>query len=311
MKPSLLMSLLLFSPGLFNDAHAEGGIPLHFIGARPLGRGDRGVIVRYDHLKKDRLFQNGERVENNTGEAVIENAVHFIFVNEFTPQFITFVSLPLMARHSENTPSGVQTVTNRGLGDTKLVGLFQLSKQELSWRTTLLSGLVALKLPTGRTGKRNDRDILLSPSNQLGTGSFDVSVGGAYKTVFSRATLHLQGVYTLNTVGAQEYKAGNGFDYDGALGVRILPFPTRQRAEKKLVLLGELNGRSRSKSKQLGIDLNNSGGHTITGSVDLQFFPKNFLILDLSYRVPLIQKLNGEQLGMTRGFSGGLRYFNW
>lgn len=100
------------------------------------------------------------------------------------------------------------------------------------------------------------------------------------------------------------------FNYDFAAKVRIHPARyTDQFPARDLYGVLEVNGIIGQKFKQNGTQIKDSGGHQIFLAPGLQFLPVAHLLLEMGVQIPVLEDLNGTQLGTDFNFRMGLRWF--
>lgn len=97
------------------------------------------------------------------------------------------------------------------------------------------------------------------------------------------------------------------FSYDVALGFRLLPQKYRSIDDDTFVFYLELNGTVAQRDDFTAEAVSDSGGHVLFLSPDLQWIPTPWLLFEASFQVPIVQDLNGTQLGYDTRLQVGSR----
>lgn len=192
-----------------------------------------------------------------------------------------------------------------GLGDSTLLGryqLFQLDRRSETFRAQVLGGV---KLPTGRDDAR-DASGRLPPPLQPGTGSYDPIIAG----VFSWQRLCWQSdfdfSYKFNTP-AGGYRSGDVFAHNAAFQYRLSPRTLPDSGVPAFVYgVMELNGLWSRRDELSGGEVVDSGGYTLFVSPGLQYVTSKW-IAEISVQLPIVQELNGSQLQVDYAISAGFR----
>lgn len=192
-----------------------------------------------------------------------------------------------------------------GLGDSSLLGryqVFQLDRPGETFRAQVLAGL---KFPTGRDDARDSLGRLPQPL-QLGSGSYDPVVAG----VFSWQRLQWQADFDLGykfNTRANGFRFGDTFTHNAAFQYRLAPRTLPEAGVPSFVNgMLELNGNWAQRNKQDGGKIGDSGGYTLFLSPGLQYVTQRW-VAEVSVQVPLIQELNGGQLKTDYVLSAGFR----
>ncbi|MCR4286928.1 MAG: transporter [Deltaproteobacteria bacterium] len=194
----------------------------------------------------------------------------------------------------------------RGIGDVALMGRYSFFREHALESTTTVAGLIGVKLPTGKTdGTTKDGSEFLDAHLQLGTGSTDILLG--LSASHSRANLSISAnllgaITTEGEAGAVTHEFGDMLNYDITAKYRV-----NSATPGLFVALG-LNGELRQREKEDGVEVENSGGHTVYISPGLQVAASERLIIELSYQHAVYHNLYGTQLGEDFKASGGVTY---
>jgi len=101
---------------------------------------------------------------------------------------------------------------------------------------------------------------------------------------------------------------GNSLKHDIALEYRILPEKFKSISDQTVNLIVELNGLYQGQNKSGGKSLANTGGETLFLSPGIQWIISPRFIIEGLFQHPIIQELNGTQLGIDYTASLGFRY---
>lgn len=198
-----------------------------------------------------------------------------------------------------------------GLGDIAVLGRYTFFKTHTIDTTTSFAGLAGVKFPTGMTdGKTDDGMEYLDAHLQLGTGSTDFLIGLSLAHAIQRFSLSanlLGAITTEGKAGNAKHQFGNMLNYDLTARYRVYPGVISPSGQQLFIALG-VNGEIRGKEKEDGIELTNSGGHTIYISPGIQVVVSPHWVFELSYSHPVYHNLNGTQLGEDYKITGGVTY---
>lgn len=198
-----------------------------------------------------------------------------------------------------------------GLGDIGMLGRYTFLKRHTIDTTTTVAGLLGFKLPTGKTdGKTEDGAEFLDAHLQLGTGSTDFLLGLSLNHVirrFSMAVNLLGAITTEGEAGDIKHQFGNILNYDFTAKYRVYPGVSAPSGPQLFFALG-VNGELREREEEDGVELDNSGGHTIYLSPGAQVVVAPRWVFELSYQYPVYHNLYGTQLGEDYKATGGVTY---
>lgn len=303
-KQCLLVPVLAFvMPCVPHEARAQQAVN-SFTGVTLF---PEGSVIR-THLRTrslDRLLRNGDEIEDSEGREVttffVPTALNFGVSTNLT----LAANVPYFRKEIRfNTPNGREERGASGLGDIILLGKYRFFNWNAYQTTVQLAVTGGVKLPTGATDKGPSGAPFPIPL-QPGTGSTDVLLALSGTAVKDWAVLHLSGLYKLNTTGDRRYRFGDLFNYNLAAEARVVhtkyPGP-------ELYLGVELNGEVLATDELQGASLENTGGHRLFVSPNLVFFLFRNLTLESSVQLPVLQDLNGTQLGEGPRFVFGLRF---
>lgn len=198
-----------------------------------------------------------------------------------------------------------------GLGDIAVLGRYTFLRRHTLDITTSLAGVIGVKFPTGKTdGKMEDGVNYLDAHLQLGSGSTDFLLGLSFNYSISRFSVSsnlLSAITTEGEAGDKKHQFGNSLNYDLTAKYRVYPGVISPSRQQLFLALG-INGEIRGKEKEDGVELSNSGGHTVYLSPGIQVVMAPHWVVELSYNHPIYHSLNGIQLGEDYKISGGVTY---
>jgi hypothetical protein len=205
------------------------------------------------------------------------------------------LTVPFLSKELDSTKGGTRTSRgDAGLGDLLLLGKHRLYTKDYPSATSRFSLVAGTDLPTGQSGDADARGKL--PRDlQLGSGSADPLVGGAYTWQSLDDEWDVSLTYQFNTT-ANKFEFGDVLTYTVGYQRRVWPIRLPERglyAQWNLVL--EANGQWEQQAKSHGSRVDNSGGHLLFLSPGLQVATKHFVI-ESSVQLPVLQNLNGNQV---------------
>lgn len=212
-------------------------------------------------------------------------------------------------RMSLSGPDGPTSVgAGTGIGDATFLLKWRFFRRNRGRGTFRLAVEGGAKTPTGGSTLLDAHGDLLPPALQRGSGSWDPT-GGLTLTYVPPAG---QGRWIFTgDVGATIATEANGFErgnraaYDAMVKYRI--HPARYPGRDTFLLL-EINGRWQGRSRSMGQEVVDSGGHIVYLSPGIQFLLRGNLIFEGGVQLPIIRDLNGTQLAPSFNGLVGLRY---
>lgn len=282
------------------------------------GKGIR-ITERYTVLKS--VYQRDDKLD-------IHGAKEKYWTTEFTGFYGITEKLTLLAVvpvkknimeghfhvHSDGS-TGVHTDNKGdefGLGDVAVLGRYTFLRKHSLDTTTNIAGLAGVKFPNGKTdGRREDNSSRYLDSHmQPGTGSTDFLLGLSMSHSVRRLTIStnlLGAITTEGEAGNEKHQFGNSLNYDLTARYRVYPDVISPSGQQLFFAFG-INGEVRGKEEEEGVELANSGGHTVYLSPGVQVVMSPHWVFELSYSHPVYHKLNGIQLGEDYKISGGVTY---
>ncbi|PIQ81560.1 MAG: hypothetical protein COV76_08300 [Candidatus Omnitrophica bacterium CG11_big_fil_rev_8_21_14_0_20_64_10] len=233
------------------------------------------------------------------------DAVKLVVVHGITESTAGFLAVPYLDKDLR-TVSGGQRVSREasGIGDLKLFLKARLWRKDAPGATTRFALLGGLKLPTGEDDE-SDAQGRLPPAVRLGSGSWDPLAG----IVFTRQTqwyeISQDLVYQVNT-GHDDLQFGDFFQHNTGAWVRVWPAESAEwSTPRALHAVLELNGVWQTKHRSGGT-IKDSGGYTLFLSPGVQYVTSRWL-LEASVQVPIVESLNGNELGTDYNVVVGAR----
>ncbi len=260
-------------------------------------------------MKKSKLLKDGSKVPDPMDREVRVVAVPLMFPYELVPnRLVVGAGMPYLDKALRLTRDGIrQTLSDRGFGDLSLFAKYQLLQRDAPRRTTRVTFKGGLKLPTGEHEATDGEGSLLPRGLQLGTGSVDYSAGLIFTHSAGRLGINADAVYLFNRK-ADEFEFGDALNYDLAVGYRVYPSVYGTYPSPYATVYLEADGQFNRKDRVGGQTIEDSGGHTLFLSPGVQYVPFGVLALEASVQVPILQALNGTQLGTDFVFKAGIQW---
>jgi hypothetical protein len=228
--------------------------------------------------------------------------VSSVLVYGVTARFALIGVMPYLAK---TLAAGGIERGDTGVGDSTLLGryqVFQLDRRGETLRAQILGGI---KLPTGRDDARDASGRLPRPL-QLGSGSYDSIIAGVFSWQRLRWQADLDFSYKRNT-GAGGYRFGDTFAGNAAFQSRLWPRALPDQGVPSFVYgVVELNGLWSQRDEAKEGDVADSGGYSLFFSPGLQYVTSRWVI-EVSVQLPVGQKLRGRQLKVDQVVGAGFR----
>ena len=203
------------------------------------------------------------------------------------------------------------STSSSGLGDLKLgmlYGIFSNGKNSLHLNTRI-------NVPIGKIDNRDATpmmaDAKLPYAMQLGTGTFDLTLGATFKRNFSKLAWGIQQLNTFSTGHNSEgYRFGNMHELHSWLGYNI---------SNKIGVNARISGSTQASISGMDKELNpmmvptanpaNYGGELVSGGLGSNILiAKGKLILAVELNAPLYQNYNGIFMNTDYTVNAGIRY---
>ena len=208
--------------------------------------------------------------------------------------FVAQIDVPFFIWRNHLDSAGFNDDTARGLGDVGVTARYELLRTGGFVPRHVLALVGGLKLPTGR----NDRTIAgeLDEHIQLGTGSWDPTLGLWYTFGDHPWTWYASGSVRLNTSNSRNFRYGNVVS--GLAGVRRAFF------DERLLISLEAQARYAGYDRgDTGYDPD-SGGFLTYATAGAAVGIGSNLMARLELQVPVIKDLHGVQSEHPVAFAG-------
>lgn len=298
-----------------------------------------GVMADHTHNKGEwmfsyrYMFMNMEGLKNGLNEVPFSDALESYMVSPermrmnghmlglmFAPS--NKLTLSLMAKYATNEMEHITQMgshfatTSAEFGDTKFAALYRLIHRNKS----KLHVELGLMIPSGSISSRDvvpasaPNEVILPYPMQIGTGTWDMTVGLTYFREFNHVNIGAQGRSLFRTgTNENDYRLGNKYEINIWSSFDVSPW---------LSISGRLEGISISKIEGSNPALNpqmvttantmNSGGDYVNLGVGFNIlFPENFirgLRFGAEIKHPVYQKLDGIQLKTNESLTMGVQY---
>ncbi|MEQ8359649.1 MAG: transporter [Cytophagales bacterium] len=204
---------------------------------------------------------------------------------------------------------------SKGFGDLKVSALYGLmSKKNSSFHLN-----IGVNIPTGEIQNRYStpmtENMKLPYPMQLGSGTFDYSLGGTYKGSVKHWTWGIQPMAIVRTSkNTENYRLGDQLNLNTWMSYDIFQWMSLSGR-----VLGTKSGEILGSDKELMIMMappannENSGKSQVKSYLGCNFsfgekaYWRNFKI-GLEYGLPLYQEVNGIQMNEKASFIAGMRY---
>jgi hypothetical protein len=223
----------------------------------------------------DSLFTN--RPSSSTASGTIPPSARptfsyqgdFFFVWGFHPNFDFALVTPIFTNHFQLAGPGPAPVFGgTDLGDITLLVKYRFHRRDSERGTTQASVTVGPKLPTGRTGLRDDNGAPLPPALQPGSGSADVFLGANWTCT---GLFHVRRLVAdedfrvlLRTTGVQSTRLGSGVSSRFWLSYR----PYQSKDLRREWFFGPaLTWRHFQDDRIAGVDQQGSGGDELLAGI--------------------------------------------
>ena len=206
-----------------------------------------------------------------------------------------------------------------GIGDTMLMGKYRLFADDPLIPKRQASLFLGLSLPTGSIDEKNDnhpvpmrQDELLPYGMQLGSGTYDPSIGLLYQASESPWWWGVNGVYTARLYdNKRDYRLGDEFRLDGYAMYQFRPdwlVQAQLNGHYQGRIDGEMDQYSDGRSGHVMQgnpaspaatplwDPDNYGGTQLFATFGVQWQPAPLHIVDFNVGLPLYRDLHGPQL---------------
>jgi hypothetical protein len=205
---------------------------------------------------------------------------------QLSDHFGLSAELPLSFRRLQvTTDDGIEHERSSGFGDAELSTLWMTNFASANGRHYSAGLSASFKLPTGHNNAKSD-GARADEHLQGGTGSYDVTLGGAIARSTCASRIFASAYFRRNGTNEFDYHYGNAMLFN--LGA--------QRSFSS-VLIGslQLNGRHARRDFESGAIVDNTGGSVAYMTPGVRVALGEITSLSLSVQIPVWQDLYGTQ----------------
>jgi hypothetical protein len=222
----------------------------------------------------------------------------------FADRWSVSVALPYVIHRSKEIHSHTNlgaSVESKGLGDVKLIGEYDLFKNDQS----TFSVLGGVELPTGDRKELNEFGSQFETELQPGNGSYDFLLGAAAHTMKDNWEYSFNGAYVRRNKGTGDYQLGDSFSTGVAVD-RIIMLNNKWSLRPG----GQINYQYMNPERNAGGTVLDSGGHVLLGGPQVAFdYGKDVSIYGF-YLAPIEQNMGGVHQQLLGIWGGGAKV-NW
>lgn len=223
------------------------------------------------------------------------------------PDTVFTAVVPVLHKQlSLTSGSSPRAMADGGLGDITLLVKHRFYQDDFTGGGLQAAFLAGVKLPSGDDKKRDENGELLPPALQLGTGSVEVPIGIVFTAWKGRLGLNAQLLHQFSTP-SQSVQFGDETHVNLAVGYRLTPKEYRSMQDKVVTAYLEVNTVVSGRSSAKGQPLPDSGATVLFLTPGLQWVLTPRLLVEAAFQIPVVQELNGTQLGFGPTANGGLR----
>lgn len=314
-----LISALIFlfyfitTPPLAKGVAIKGatgiGSPITAFSAETMDKGTWGLSQRSEYYR-NQPFSNDTLISNLLAESQTGTYFNYLMLNYGLSNSLTLgASLPYM--YTSNLKAGQENNLNirevarlgniSGLSDLSFYALGQVLNNESS--PILLSLILGLTVPTGKTNSLDTTSSLFSTSDQSGSGALSSINGLIFSKEWNSLEVSFNLTYTQNTKGSQQTILGSVWNYNLAA---VYEFYKQEQKSRSLDGILELNGAIASEDTINGFKDVNSGGQSVFLLTGIRNNFNAVASIYLGLTLPLIERYHGAQLHTTYGLISGI-----
>ncbi len=318
MKKLMTTTLLLSS--LYSLGHTHRGAISH----APIGvgadhthkKGEFMMSLRHTRMKKDQTMRGSDDISNSDYTQMMKlkemNMTMTMLgaMYGITDRITMAAMLSYVTKEMEmtNNMSGM-TMKNsaRNIADSTITAIYDLAPKT---QNTILNAKLSLSLPTGETDRTNVSGTRLPYGIQLGSGTFDPSLGLTYKKYLSEFEIGTQLNYKFS-LGENDEGYSRGDSYSLNLwGAYAFSSKVSSSIRLNYSWMDSIDGTD--KNLTISSNMNTSANPDNYGGKQLDVFIGTNLMFNgekstdnriaFEYGLPLYQDLNGIGLGMDHKF---------
>jgi len=258
-----------------------------------------------------------DNAEDRSSELMLLTTVLVPIAGDITESPTFAIGMETSYANKRLTENG-QDLARSGIGDVAFLAkygftIYEESESEQSPFKARVDLIGKMKVPTAESDETDAQGIHVPHHLKLGSGSTDYAFGFAFLTETQKwFMIHGHALYWLNTT-AHEHKVGNNLSYELAFMLAALPIDA-EPVGTFLPYVG-LKGMHSARDEMNGVKMKSSGGDVVALSIGLQSLWNyvegigTFLLFDASYQLPVMQRVNGVQMGYSSAFNAGVRVY--
>jgi len=257
---------------------------------------------------RNQLRTEGEEVADPSNRDVFVFAQVFAVPVRINSSTVFTVAAPVLHKELNFTPLGSSQMesSDAGLGDTTLSLKHRFYVNNFQGGGIQLALLGGVKVPTGDHTQRDNQGNLLPRSLQLGTGSVDVPVGLVFTAFKDRIGFNSSFRYQFNNE-SDGFRFGDETKMNLALGYRLFPKEFTSFQDKVLNVYLEVNTVVSQRASLNDQNVPDSGGTLVFLTPGFQVVLNPRFLVEAAFQIPLVQELNGTQLGFAATANVGIR----
>lgn len=249
--------------------------------------------------------KSGDRTGENRKMLMVENKN--VVVYGLRDGTSIFTAVPFLYKELEvNDDSGGRTNrNNEGLGDIRVLVKQRLWRRDQLGETNRVALLGGVEFPAGDTDEKDGLGKL-PKSVQLGSGSWDPSVGAVFTHQEQRFEFSQDFLYQWNTAKGT-FSFGDELSHNTGIWFRFFPWRLPETGvPSQIQVVLELNGVWNQKNKLDGDHRRGSGSYTLYLSPGLQWVG-SWWILEASIQFPVLQDIGDEEIRNDPAYTIGVR----
>ncbi len=260
-----------------------------------------------------------DTMESKSSELMLLTTVLVPIAGDITESSTFALGMEIPYASKRLTEDG-QDISLTGIGDVAFLAkygftIYEESASEQQSFKARVDLIGKIKFPSGESQSKDAQRVVLPHHVQLGSGSTDYAFGFAFLTETEKYfMIHGHAMYWLNSPRRTNgYKVGNHFDYELAFLLAVLPIEAGP-VGTFLPYVG-VKGMHSARDNMDGMPVENSGADVVALSIGIQSLWNyvssigTFYMFDVSYQLPVVQRVNGVQMGYASAFSAGIRVY--
>lgn len=208
-----------------------------------------------------------------------------------TPRLNLSFVVPLVAVDRDGPGSETRGGDSSGSADGKVFARYRLLRRNVHAGTAELASEVGVRLPTG---------------GAFGTGSTGYTGALIVSRIRDPHWFVADGQFDYNTEGDDDVRPGR--QWRGDLAYLLRAWPRTGMGAPGLMLVFELNGQFKRRSRLRGERIENTGGNVVYFSPGAEIFLSRRLVLEASVPIRIASSLDGRQDDPTASVLVGVRW---